>query len=161
MAGTKGRLGLVCVIAAFGAACCIGAAAELKVVGVLGNSAGLSARPVPYAFYTGLALDAAGRLYMAGAKAGVVVCDQDGRCLAVEALPKSARGFATRSRMVAAGGAVFCVARPPQGGRSALVRIDTSPADAAALKAQILATGEGEWAISPTPDAAGRILVGQ
>ena len=51
-------------------------------VGVLGNTSGMSDRPLPYAFYSGIAVDGRGRLLLSGAARGVVVCDQDGRCFA-------------------------------------------------------------------------------
>ncbi|MEI8195506.1 MAG: hypothetical protein WCI73_06325, partial [Phycisphaerae bacterium] len=44
----------------------------LKVVGVLGNTGGMG-QPVPYAYYTGIAADGRGRLYLAGASQGVGV----------------------------------------------------------------------------------------
>src|SRR6185437_16716640 len=37
------------------------AAAELRTVGVLGNTAGMSDRPVPYAYYAGIGVDTRGR----------------------------------------------------------------------------------------------------
>jgi len=57
------------------------AAAEnpLRVVGVLGNTSGMSDRPLPYAFYSGIAVDGRGRLFLGGAPQGIVVCDQDGQ----------------------------------------------------------------------------------
>ena len=50
----------------------------LKIVGVLGNTSGMSDLPFPYAYYTGIAADARGRLYFSGAAEGVPVSDQDG-----------------------------------------------------------------------------------
>ena len=43
-------------------------AAELRVVGVLGNTAGTGQPAVPYAFYTGIAIDAHERLWLAGGR---------------------------------------------------------------------------------------------
>ena len=134
--------------------------APLEVVGVLGNTSGMTHRPVPYAFYTGIAADARGRLYLAGAAEGVPVCDQDGRCLAVLTLPE-AEGMAVRSLMARAGDAIFCIAIHPGGGRSALYRIATAGEDPATLEVRRITAGPGHWAISPTLDTAGRIVVGQ
>ena len=134
------------------------APAPLTVVGVLGNSSGLSNRPVPYAYYTGMAADARGRLYLSGAAEGIPVCDQDGLCLAVLPLP-DADGMITQSFVARAGDALFVVARKP--GQSALYRIDAAAASPADLKATRVITGRGHWALAPQPDAQGRILVGQ
>ena len=140
------------------AACLHAEPAPLKVVGVLGNSSGLSDRPFPYAFYTGIAADVRGRLYLAGASEGIPVCDQDGVCLGVLPLPGPA-GAISRSMMVRAGNFIFCCAGSARG--SALFRIDTSGADAAALPVVQVAAGPGHWAVSTTPDAAGRVIVGE
>ncbi len=134
--------------------------APLKVVGVLGNSAGLRDLPVPYAFYTGIALDTKGRLYLAGAAEGIVVTDQDGRCLAVLPLPGLDGGMMVRSLLCRAGDGIYCVASRGYQTKGALYRIDTTPADAGKLAAVQVLTGEGTWAISPTPDNTGRVLVG-
>ncbi len=134
--------------------------AELEVVGVLGNTSGMSDRPVPYAFYTGIALDARGRLYLAGATEGVTVCDQDGECLTVLPLPK-VDGLTANSFMVRAGDAIFCVATNPNAGRSALFRIDAKPADANELKVEQVTAGLGIWALSPTLTPDGKLVIGQ
>ena len=42
------------------------AAADFRVVGVLGNTAGMGRPAIPYAFYTGIAVDSHGRLWLAG-----------------------------------------------------------------------------------------------
>ncbi|MEI6518839.1 MAG: sugar-binding protein [bacterium] len=132
----------------------------LKAVGVLGNTSGLSDRPVPYSFYTGIAADARGRLYLAGADEGIAVCDQDGKCLTVLQLPDGA-GLVSRSLMVRAGDAIFFVALNPYLGKSALYRIQTTAADASKITIENIAKGPGIWAISPTLDKQGRIIVGQ
>lgn len=134
--------------------------AALKVVGVLGNTSGLSDRPVPYAFYTGIALDARGRLYLAGADDGVAVCEQDGKCLAVLQLP-DAEGMLSRSLMLRAGDAIFFVAVHPGVGKSALYRIQTPAADPSKIAIERMANGPGVWAVSPTLDKQGRVIVGQ
>ncbi len=135
--------------------------APLKAVGVLGNSSGFTDSPVPYAFYTGIAADARGRLYLAGADDGVPVCDQDGHCLAVLRIPQAERARSVRSVMVRAGDRIFCVAQHVGGNSSALYRIDTRAEDAAKLTMTRIAAGPGAWAVSPTLDAAGRVIVGQ
>lgn len=135
-------------------------AAELTVVGVLGNSAGLEGPPLPYAYYTGIAADGQGRLYLAGAAAGVPVCDPAGPCLAVVPLPES-NGLIANSLMTRAGDSVFLVAQDAGGQRSALYRIVTQASDAAALKAARLFEGHGAWALSPTLTPDGRLLLGQ
>ena len=71
-------------------------AEELRVVGVLGNTAGMGQPAVPYAFYTGLAVDSHERLWLAGASEGLVCCDQEGKCLAVVPLPKEDRRLTLR-----------------------------------------------------------------
>ena len=127
---------------------------SLHVVGVLGNSAGLSDRPVPYAYYTGIGADGRGRLYLAGASQGIVVCDQDGACLAVLPLP-AAEGMITQSLLARAGDALFFLAVHPGHTRSALYRVPTGNESAGALKCERVADGEGAWAVSPTLDAQG------
>lgn len=134
-------------------------AAELKVVGVLGNSSGLSDRPFPYAFYTGITADEGGRLYFAGSRAGIPVADQDGKCLAV--LPIPDEGLFSRSVMVRVADSVFCIATDANQTRSALYRIRTSPEDAAALKLEKITAGPGTWALSPTLDQDGNLIVGR
>lgn len=143
--------------------------APLHVVGVLGNSAGLDARPVPYAFYTGIGADPRGRLYLAGAAEGVPVCDQDGACLAVLPLPQ-ADGMVARSLMavVAPRGSdtatahlLFFVAQHPGTARGALYRIDTDVADPATLAAVQVTAGPGYWALSPVADTEGYVLLGR
>ena len=136
-------------------------AADLRVVGVLGNTGGLTDRPVPYAFYSGLAVDGHGRLYLAGASEGVPVLDADGACLAVVALPAEAKGLVAGGRMASAGRWAWCVATGGWPVRSALCRLDTSPADAGRLSAELVTQGPGWWALSPTLDPAGRVIVGQ
>ncbi|MCY3021213.1 MAG: hypothetical protein NTW87_19540, partial [Planctomycetota bacterium] len=130
------------------------------MVGVLGNTAALSDCPVPYAFYSGIAVDERGRLYLAGAAEGIPVCNQDGLCLAVLSLP-NAEGATIRSLMVRAGSYVFAVGINPQTRRSALFRVETSGADAAKLSVERVATGPGHWALSPTLDPTGKVLIGQ
>ena len=129
----------------------------LRVAGVLGNTAGLSDRPFPYAYYTGIAADAQGRLYLAGSEQGIVVSDGDGRLLAVLA---HADWFMANSLMVRAGEKVLFVGTDAKG-QSALFRINTAPQKVNDLKLEKLLTGTGAWAISNTPDAAGRVVVGQ
>jgi hypothetical protein len=138
------------------------AAAEnpLRVVGVLGNTSGMSDRPLPYAFYSGIAVDGRGRLFLGGAPQGIVVCDQDGQCLTVLPLG-DLPGYVARSLLVRAGQSVFGVALAPGGTQSALFRIDASDADPARLKATRIAAGPGHWAVSPTLDPKGRVVVGQ
>ncbi len=96
------------------------AAAErpLRVVGVLGNTSGTSDRPLPYAFYKGIALDGRGRLFLSGAAQGIVVCDQDGHCLAVLPLD-DLPGYVPRSLLVRAGQSVFGVALAANGAKGA------------------------------------------
>ncbi len=132
----------------------------LKVVGILGNTSGMSDLPFPYAYYTGIAADAQGRLYFAGAAQGVPVSDQDGNCLALLRLPQG-EGLTASSRMIRAGDYVFCVATRANPFQSALYRIDTRPDRPAKLAAEQLASGPGQWALSPIPDAQGRVIVGQ
>ena len=134
--------------------------APLKTVGVLGNSAGMSNTPVPYAFYTGIGLDARGRLYLAGAADGIPVLTQDGGCLAVLPVPQL-EGMTVRSLITRAGDALFFVASNPWQQKSALYAIDTRDADAGKLKVSRLLAGPGIWAISSTLDTAGRLLIGQ
>ena len=157
--GLRRRLliSLTCLIAAVPVAA---AERPLRVVGVLGNTSGMSDRPLPYAFYKGIALDGRGRLFLSGAAQGVVVCDQDGRCLAVLPLD-DLPGYAARSLLVRAGQSVFGVALAANGAQSALFRIDTSAADPARLKATRIVAGPGHWALSNTLDAKGRVIVGQ
>jgi len=133
---------------------------QLKVVGVLGNTSALSERPVPYAFYTGIAADERGRLYLAGSAEGIPVCSQDGICLAVLALPQ-AEGATIRSLMVRAGDYVFAIGINPQTRRSMLFRIVVRGEDATKLPVERLAAGPGHWALSPTLDAAGKVIFGQ
>jgi hypothetical protein len=132
----------------------------LHVVGVLGNSSGMSDRPVPFAYYTGIAADAAGRLYLAGAAEGLVVCDQDGRNLAVVPLAE-AEGMTLHSLLVRAGRWLFGVATNPGQSRSALYGVDTTEADAGKLSAVRIAAGPGHWALSPTLDRQGRVILGR
>ena len=132
----------------------------LRVVGVLGNTSGMSERPLPYAFYRGIAADGRGRLFLSGATQGVVVCDQDGQCLAVlplDGLP----GYVARSLLVRGGESVFGVALAAGRAQSALFRIDASAADPARLKVTRIAAGPGHWALSATLDPQGRVLLGQ
>jgi hypothetical protein len=138
-------------------------AGELKVVGVLANTSGLSERPVPYAFYSGIASDAQGRLYLAGAAEGVVVLDTDGRCLAVLPMPAEAKGWVSGGLMLTSGKFVFFTATGGWPARSAVGRIDTSLADPTHLSVELLDAGPGYWAVSPTldPGGRGRVVVGQ
>jgi len=135
-------------------------AEPLKVVGVLGNTSGMSDTRVPYAFYMGIAIDGRGRLYLSGASEGIPVCDQDGRCLAVLPLPQ-ADGIVARSLMAKAGDCVFFVASDPGQTRSALYRINTASATVTGLTVEPLAAGPGAWAISQTLSPAGKLIVGQ
>jgi hypothetical protein len=130
-------------------------AQPLRVVGVLGNSAGMSPRPVPYAYYSGIAVDAQGRIYLAGAAEGMVVCDQDGHCLAVVPSPGGVASLLVRS-----GSFVFGVAGARDGRQSVLVRFDTRPESAAAIRAERVHDGPGDGALSPTLDRQGRVLLG-
>lgn len=134
--------------------------AALRTVGVLGNTSGLSDRPMPYAFYTGIGCDTRGRLYLSGAAEGIAVCSQDGPCLAVLPLPAAA-GLTTGSRTARAGDALFFVAHDAGRTRSALFCVDTSSEDPTALAATLVAAGPGAWALSPTVDAQGRAVVGK
>jgi hypothetical protein len=134
--------------------------APLTVVGVLGNTAGMSDHPLPYAFYTGIGLDARGRLYLAGAADGVPVCDQDGQCLALVPVPQ-AEGMTLRSLVARAGEMLFFVGSNPGSRRSALYRLNTAPADPAQLKLERLLAGPGLWVLSQTLAADGKIVLGQ
>jgi hypothetical protein len=154
---------LLCVMVVLPCLATVPAAAAgnpLRVVGVLGNTSGMSDRPVPYAFYCGIAVDGHGRLLLSGAAQGVVVCDQDGRCLAVLPLA-DLPGYVPRSLLVRAGQSVFGVALAPGGTHSAVFRIDAAPADATQLRAARIAAGPGHWALSATLDPKGRIVLGQ
>ena len=142
------------------AASLAGAQAPLKIVGVLGNTSGMSALPFPYAYYTGIAADARGRLYFAGAAEGVPVSDEDGNCLTILKLPPG-QGLTAYSRMVRAGGYIFCVAARGNPAQSALYRIDTRAENATGLMIEQVAAGPGLWVLSPTLDALGRVVVGQ
>jgi hypothetical protein len=133
--------------------------APLRVVGVLGNTSGLSALPFPYAYYTGIAADAHARLYFAGAAAGVAVSDQEGNCLALLTLPGGG-GLISTSQMVRAGDYVCFVATRANPFQSALFRMDTRPEQPELLRAEQVASGPGQWVLSPTLDAAGRVVVG-
>lgn len=154
------RIFLICVLCCWAITAGLAQPAPLKAVGVLGNTAGLSDLPVPYAFYTGIGADIKGRLYLVGAAEGIPVCDQDGRCLAVLALPQ-AQGLVPNSLMVRAGDNLFFIAQHPNGLKSALYRIDTRPTDAEALSVTEVTAGNGMWALSPTLDAAGNVVVSQ
>lgn len=121
---------LAVAVAVLGADRLAGAPAVLEVVGVLGNTSGLSHRPVPYAFYTGIGLDARERIYLAGAVEGVPLCNSDGQCLNVLTLPE-AEGLASRSLITRAGDFLFLAAMDGQ--RSQLYRIDTRSDDPAAV----------------------------
>jgi hypothetical protein len=133
---------------------------RLQVVGVLGNSSGMSDCPIPYAFYSGIASDAHGRLYLAGARQGVVVCDQDGHGLAVLPLP-DAKGWTPCSLLIRAGNAIFGVATHDAQQRSMLYRIDTGWTELAQATVTRVAEGPGVWAVSPVLDRQGRVCVGQ
>src|SRR5215471_2222923 len=61
--------------------------APLRVVGVQGNTSGLSDVPIPRGTYTGLAIDQHERLHLWGSLDGFVVADLEGRGLAVLPLP--------------------------------------------------------------------------
>src|SRR5215471_775996 len=61
--------------------------APLRVVGVQGNTSGLSDVPIPRGTYTGLAIDPHERLLLWGSLDGFVVADLEGRGLAVLPLP--------------------------------------------------------------------------
>ena len=160
LSGNKLRRRVLILLACLAAAVPAAAENPLRVVGVLGNTSGMSDRPLPYAFYSGIAVDGRGRLYLGGAAQGIVVCDQEGRCLAVLPLG-DLPGYAARSLLVRAGESVFGVALAAGGTQSALFRIDTSAADPARLKTTRIAAGPGRWALSATLDPKGRIVVGQ
>ncbi len=132
----------------------------LHVVGVLGNSSGMSDRPLPFAYYTGIAADPAGRLFLAGAPEGLVVCDRDGRNLAILPLTE-AEGMTLRSIIVRAGRWLFAVATEPGESRSALYGVDTTETDARKLAVVRIAAGSGHWALSPTLDRQGRVIIGR
>ena len=149
---------LAVAVAVLGADRLAGAPAVLEVVGVLGNTSGLSHRPVPYAFYTGIGLDARERIYLAGAVEGVPLCNSDGQCLNVLTLPE-AEGLASRSLITRAGDFLFLAAMDGQ--RSQLYRIDTRSDDPAAVRTERVAGGPGHWALSTTLDGKGRLVVGQ
>jgi hypothetical protein len=136
-------------------------AADLKVVGVLANTSGLSDRPAPYAFYSGIAADARGRLYLAGASQGVPVLDADGVCLTLVTLPAAVKDLVPGGRMVADQRFVWFTAGGGWPARGALLRIDASRAEAGALTAELVSSGPGYWALSPVLDPAGRVIVGQ
>lgn len=133
---------------------------SLHTVGVLGNTSGLNLPSIPYAFYTGIAADAAGRLYLAGAAGEIPVVNQDGQCLALVTLPDIG-GMTVNSLLATAGTSLFCVATLPQRQSSALYGIDTTSSNAAGITATKVLAGDGAWAISPTPDKSGRVLVGE
>jgi hypothetical protein len=141
-------------------AACAQTPAPLKIVGVLGNTSGLSDLPFPYAFYSGIAADAKGRLYFAGASEGIPVSDQDGNCLAILKLPQG-EGLTASSRMVRAADYIFCVATRAYPYQSALYRIGTQADQVAKLTLEQVAAGPGQWVLSPTLDAQGRVIVGQ
>ncbi len=133
---------------------------RMKAVGVLGNSSGLSDAPVPFAMYTGVAVDARKRVYLAGAREGMVVTDTVGKCLAVIPLPES--GGAVMSSLAAlVGGKVFVIVVKNQGAASALYAVDAAADDPKKLAAVKISEGPGHWAISPTPDESGRVVIGK
>jgi hypothetical protein len=133
---------------------------RLQVVGVLGNTSGMSNCPIPFAYYSGIACDARGRLYLAGAREEIVVCDQDGRGLVVLPLP-DAKQWTPCSLLTRAGGAIFGVAAHVGQDRSMLYRIDTDAAEPARIIVTRVAEGPGAWAISPVLDRQGRVCVGR
>jgi len=132
----------------------------LQVVGVLGNTSGMSDMPVPYAFYTGLGMDAQGRLYLAGSDQGIPVCDQNGACLSVLPVPKQG---VVRSLMATAekGKYIFFIAQNVSQNYNALCRINTSAKNAAKLRVESIAEGTDMRVISPALDSEARIIVGQ
>ncbi len=133
---------------------------RLQVVGVLGNTSGMSDCPVPFAYYSGITCDSRGRLYLAGAPEGVVVCDQDGHGLAVLPLP-NAKQWTPRSLLARAGNAIFGVATHNGQDRSMLYRVDTDWTEPARAAVTRVADGPGAWAISPVLDRQGRVCVGR
>ncbi len=142
-----------------------GAAAQdqiphMKAVGVLGNSSGLSEKPVPFAMYTGIAIDPKKRVYLAGAAQGIVVTDAIGKCLAIIPLPES-EGFTIKSLLALVEGKVYVVAMRDNGFASALFAIDTAQDDPKKMTAVKVDSGPGHWAVSPTPDKAGRVVIGK
>ncbi len=132
----------------------------MKAVGVLGNSSGLNDLPVPFAMYTGIAADDKARIYLAGAPEGIVVTDKIGKCLTVITLPDN-KGCTIKSLAAFIGGKVFVIAIRHDGAASALYSADTSPDDPKNLSAVKLDEGPGHWALSPTPDDSGRVVVGK
>jgi hypothetical protein len=129
-------------------------------VGVLGNTSGLTDRPVPYAFYSGIAIDLQGRLYLSGSSQGIPVCSQDGACLAVIPVP-GAPALYPQSWITRSGNWIFVITRNSSGSRSALYRIDTRPVNPLNLTAEWVAEGLGHWTLSATPTLTGELLVGQ
>ena len=112
-------LGAWCVVggSAWGA---VGAPpGQLRVVGVLGNSAGLTDQPIPYAYYRGVAVPPSGLVTMAGAKGGIVVAHQDGRLARWLPLPK---GMTADARLATTARHVYLIASDGRHGR--LMRID-------------------------------------
>src|SRR5262245_6304109 len=132
--------------------------APLRVVGVQGNTSGLSDVPIPRGHYTGLAIDQHERLLLWGSPDGFVVADLEGRALAVRPLPDLGDRV-PYSPMVRSTRYVFGVAT--NGRQSTLYRIDTENKDAAQLEVKVVQEGEGHWTLSTAPDAKGRVLVGQ
>jgi hypothetical protein len=132
--------------------------APLRVVGVQGNTSGLSDVPIPRGIYTGLAIDEHERLLLWGSPEGFVVADLEGRGLAVRPLPDLGDRV-PYSPMVRSARYVFGVAT--NGRQSTLYRIDTENKEAARLEVKVVQEGEGHWTLATTPDSKGRILVGQ
>ena len=66
--------------------------AELRVVGVLGNTSGMDGPPIPYAFYTGVAVDKQCRVYLCGAPGVVPVANPDGSTCAIVPVPGVGHG---------------------------------------------------------------------
>ena len=128
----------------------------LTVVGVLGNTVGMTGRPIPYAYYSGVAADSHGRLYLTGTDRGIPVVDQDGNLLAGLPIPDLG-GMHTHSIIARSGDFLYFVAT--NGFASALYRIDCKSADVSAITVTKVASGPGHWAISPTLDPAGKVIV--
>src|SRR5262245_27306199 len=124
--------------------------APLRVVGVQGNTSGLSDVPIPRGSYTGLAIDQHERLLLWGSLDGAVVADLDGRGLAVLPLPDLGDRI-PYSPMVRSARYVFGVAT--NGRQSTLYRIDTENKEAARLEVKVAQEGEGHWTLSTAPDA--------
>ena len=125
---------------------------ELKVVGVLANTAGMDNQPIPYAFYSGVAVDTQGRVYLCGATGVVPVVNQDGTTYALHPVPA---GLAPWGKMCLVDGAVYFLAGDAQ--RQQLLRIKTA-AKALAVEDVNVKFGAAS-VLASCADPAGRLVV--